>query len=363
MSARRVAALLAAGILVIGFAVWLSSLRHLDRDLAAGDRVLPGLAAAVNTVTGVTLHKGDGTQATLRHEGGPWTVAERGWPADLNKVRKLLLDLGALSIVEEKTRLPANYPALGVEDVSSPQARGTLVTATAPARSWALIVGKPVGPRSGYVRVANAHQSLLASPAPGVDADPRNWLDHALLDVPAARMREIEEKPAQGPAWTAAREKKEQGDFTVGPLPKGRTLATAGAAQPVAQALEGLTLDDVRRAAADTGAPDRALFRTFDGLEIELAGRKDGAHAWVAIAVRGAAGDAGAEAQRLSDRLKGWEFELPDYKYAAIFMPIEQLLAKPPESAPKEGPSKAPARAPRAGAPAFSPAALPAISK
>ena len=48
-------------------------------------------------------------------------------PADTTKVRKLLLDLGALNIVEEKTRLPANYPQLGVEDVSSPKASGTAV--------------------------------------------------------------------------------------------------------------------------------------------------------------------------------------------------------------------------------------------
>src|SRR5256886_5191050 len=29
-------------------------------------------------------------------------------------------------------------------------------------------------------------------------------------------------------------------------------------------------------------------------------------------------------------RVGGWEFEIPDYKYAAIFRPLEDLLKKPP---------------------------------
>jgi hypothetical protein len=61
---------------------------------------------------------------------------------DTSKLRKLLLDLGALTVVEEKTRLPANYPQLGVEDVSSPQASGTRIDAIAPGRTWALSIGK-----------------------------------------------------------------------------------------------------------------------------------------------------------------------------------------------------------------------------
>ena len=93
MSARRVAWLLVAGLAVIAFAVWLSSRRHLERDLSAGALVLPGLEQNVNSVTTLTLRKGDGTHATLKKDGSAWRVDERGWPADVGKVRKLLLDL------------------------------------------------------------------------------------------------------------------------------------------------------------------------------------------------------------------------------------------------------------------------------
>jgi Domain of unknown function (DUF4340) len=336
VSARRVAWLLIAGVLVIAFAIWLSSRRHLERDMTAGALVLPGLEHNVNTVTKVALRKGDGTHATLQRDNDTWRVQERTWPADVGKVRKLLLDLGALNIVEEKTRLPANYPQLGVEDVGSQKASGTLIEISSPARTWTVIIGKSSGAKSGYVRVANAPQTLLAAPLLTVDSDPKGWLERTLLDVPVARVRAVEEHPAQGPSYTVAREKKEQNDFTVSPLPKGRELTSAAAAEPITTALGSLTLEDVRKADPKADAPaSRALYRTFDGLELEVSGRKDGTHSLIGVSARSSVKDTAAEADSVSARLTGWEFEIPEYKYNAMFSSLEELLRKPPQPAKK----------------------------
>ena len=68
------------------------------------------------------------------------------------------------------------------------------------------------------------------------------------------------------------------------------------------------------------------MFRTFDGLEIELAGRKDTAHSLIAHQrARGWQADE-AQAAKINARCQGWEFEIPDYKYSAIFTPLEDLL-------------------------------------
>jgi hypothetical protein len=354
MSARRAFWLLVAGIVVIAFAIWLSSRRHLARDLVAGELVLPGLEQQVNALSSVRLRRGDDTHTTLRKDPHGWQVAERDWPADLSKVRKLILDLGALNIVEEKTRLPANYPQLGVEDVASPKATGTLIELSAPANRGALIVGKASGAKSGYVRIAGTPPSLLAAPQLSVDADPKTWLAHELVDISEQRVREIEEQPAQGVPYKASRDKAQDANFNVSPLPKGRALSSPGAADGLGAALSTLTLDDVRKAAPPAGAAPaagavlaHATFRTFDGLEVELAGRKDGPHALVAINARSNAPVSAAEAQTLTARLSGWEFEIPDYKYGLIFTPLEDLLAKPPAPATKakDKPAKEPAAA------------------
>jgi hypothetical protein len=270
-------------------------------------------------------------------------VGERDYAADSGKVRKLLLDLSALNIVEEKTRNPENYPALGVEDTTSSKATGTLVEAVTPARTFSLIVGKPSGAKSGYVRVANTPQSLLAAPSITVDAEPKRWLDTKLFDVTQDRIKEIAVKPADGPGYTASRANKDQPDFSVAEVPKGRELSSPAAADPIAGSLASVSLDDVQKAPAAPAAGaapapvSHSTFRTFDGLEIDVAGRKDGNLYWVTYTPRSTTKETEAEAQNLDSKLKGWEFEVPGYKYDGMFRPLEDLLKKLPEPAAKGG--------------------------
>ena len=343
MGPQRVVVLLVAGLAVLAGAIWLASTRHLERATLAGDLVLPGLEQGVNTVTEVDLNKADGARTTLKKDGSAWTVAERGWPADTPKVRKLLLDLGALTVVEEKTRLAANYPQLGVEDVSTPHASGTRIDAVSPNKSWGLIIGKASSGKSGYVRVATAPQSVLAAPLLMVDAAPAGWLERTLTDLGGERVREIEEHPANGPEYTATRLKQGEPNFSVSPIPKGRSLTGPAVAEPIAAALSVLTLDEVRRAdpGAATGA-SHATFRTYDGLELALSGRQDGDHYLIAARAQGSSPQGEAEAQKLNTRLGGFEFEIPQYRYEVIFKPLVELLTVAPEPGKKKAPAGKP---------------------
>jgi hypothetical protein len=335
MTSRRVLLLLGAGVLVIAFAIWLSSRRHLERATSAGDLVLPGLESALNSVSEIRLTKGDQTHTTLKKGATDWVVGERDYPADSGKVRKFLLDLGALNVVEEKTRNPANYPQLGVEDTNSPKATGTRVAVVSPSKVYELIVGKPSSAKSGYVRVPTTEQALLAAPSLSVDADPKRWLDHTLLDISQDRVKAVEEKPTEGPGFTASRDKKEQTDFTVSNVPKGRELTSPVAADSIAGALGGLTLDDVRKASGGDPKVSHAIFHTFDGLEVDVAGHKDGEHDLISITARSSAKETADEAQKLTTQLQGWEYEIPSYKYDTIFTSMDSLL-KPVEK-PKKG--------------------------
>jgi len=332
MTSRRVILLLAAGLIIIAFAIWLSSQRHLERATQAGDLVLPGLEKALNSVTEIRLAKGDETHATLKKGASAWIVGERDYPADSGKVRKLLLDLGSLNVVEEKTRNPANYPQLGVEDPNTPKATGTRVAVVTPEKVYEIIIGKPSSAKSGFVRIPTGPQALLAAPSITVDADPKRWLETPLLDISQDRIKEVEEKPAEGASFKASREKKEQTDFTVSNIPKGRELSSPVAADSIAGSLGDLTLDDVRKSGSAGDAKlSHAIFRTFDGLEIDVAGRKDGSHDLVTITAHSSAKETADEAQKLTSQLQGWEYEIPSYKYDSIFTSMDSLL-KPVEA-------------------------------
>jgi len=348
MTARRVVLLLVAGLIIIAFAIWLSSKRHLERSTQAGDLVIPGLEKALNSVTQIRLTKGDGTHTTLKKGASNWIVGERDYPADSGKVRKLLLDLGSLNVVEEKTRTPANYPALGVEDTNTPKATGTRVAVVTPEKVYEIIIGKPSSAKSGYVRIPTTPQALLAAPSISVDGDPKRWLDNTLLDISQDRIKEVEEKPAEGASFKASREKKEQTDFTVSNIPKGRELSSPVAANSIAGSLSAMTLDDVRKSSPPAGDAkiSHAIFRTFDGLELDVAGHKDGSHDLIAITARSTAKETADEAQKLTAQLQGWDYEIPSYKYDVIFTSLDSLLKpveppKKPEKAGKKGDKKA----------------------
>jgi hypothetical protein len=126
-------------------------------------------------------------------------------------------------------------------------------------------------------------------------------------------------------------------------------------------ALASLHFDDVRTLADPAPSyTDTATYRTFDGQVIELSGRREGekallrvtAHRDADLAAKFATPPAAPEpaaspeaaatppaaaaekpvepgthsVERIQARAQGVEFEIPIYKYEAIFKPIEDLL-------------------------------------
>jgi hypothetical protein len=54
----------------------------------------------------------------------------------------------------------------------------------------------------------------------------------------------------------------------------------------------------------------------------------EGEQHFVAIVARAAAKDSQTEAAAINQRLQGWQFEIPSYKYQPMFQPLEELLKK-----------------------------------
>lgn len=356
MTPRRVVGLLIAALVIIAVAFWASTRNRHAPPAAAGQPVLDGLKAAVNDVTELRIAKGDGTHVTLKKTPTSWEVAERGYLADSGKVRKFLLDLGALSVVEEKTSDPASYERIGVEDVSSAKAHGTKVEAVTPKKTYSLIAGQSAGMKSSYVRVSGTPKSYLATPQVQADADPKQWLERNIMDIPEKRIKEVAVKPASGPAYTVSREKEDQTDFTVSNVPKGRELSSPSAGNAVAGELVSLTLDDVRKspagedlAAVSKLAGPSVTFRTFDGLEVQMVGEKDGDQHYVTIAPRSTAKETATEAQTLESRVKGWQYEIASYKYDLLFRPLDEMLKPLEDKKAKKPAPSGPARSPHPG--------------
>lgn len=388
MPRNRLLGLFAAAALVLGIALLLSHLRKTKPDAAVGSKVLPTLAAGLNDVNELRVFTGGNKPlVTLkRGEDKSWTVAEKdGYKADFTKLREFLLKLSELEVVEVKTSSPESYAQIGVEDVKDEKATGKRIEIGGLPAPLALILGKSTTYSSNYVRVEGSPVSYLAKPQIFVYSEPKVWLDRAIFDLPADRVQEVRVEIADAKAnerkYTVTREVREQTDFTVPNLPKGKKLAYGGTANANAGGLANLAFEDVRKVKAEDkwdSTVSRSEYRLFDGTIVTVLGRKETAtpaanevggsdkyfvriqvaydeaqHQRFAVKADAAkpaenkeaapqiAKDQTAppastdpaqikeQAQKLNEKTHGWEFELPSHKYETLFRPLPELLEKP----------------------------------
>ncbi len=343
MSRQRFIALLVAAALAISGALYLSAQRNLQRD-THGAALIPTLAGELNTVTALSVRRGSAAPTVTVHEkDGRWTVAERGdYPADVAKLRKLLLALSDAKIVEEKTSNPANFAVIGVEDPSSPAATGAEISVTARDGKHAVIIGKPVG-GGNFARRSGGNASYSVEPGISFESEPRLWIDSRLLDVAVGGIQRIEVKPAAGPAYTVHRmaaastnsgaagsvnsaaaaaspsAPKGEDSFALDGAPPGRKAADPVQLAPSPTAFSGLTADDVTPAGdVDFSKATVATVTLSDGNVITVSGAVVGDKHWILVK---ASKDAALDA-----KTAGRAFDVAGYRFDAIFRPLEQLL-------------------------------------
>lgn len=362
MSRQRFIALMVAALVAICGALYLSTQRNLPRD-PHGLPLLPSLAGEMNTVNSLSVRKGGAKPTvTVHKQVERWTVAERAeYPADLPKLRKLLLALSDAKIREEKTSNPENYAIIGVDDPAQPGATGAQIELTAQDGKHDLIVGKAAG-EGNFVRRAGEKTSYIVEPGISVEAEPRYWIDTHLLDIAADKIQSVDTKPATGAAYSvhrvAASEPKPidaksgsssataptASKFVLEGVPSGRQAADPQTLAPSPTMLGNLAAEDVAAAGdIDFSKPSTVTVTLADGGVITLTGAVIGDKRWIRVAV--------PKDASLSAKTDGRAFEIATYRYDGIFKPLEQLLvpkpAVPEAKKPVPSNAKKPAPAPK----------------
>jgi hypothetical protein len=354
MSRQRLIALMIAALLAISGALYLSTQRNLPRDVH-GTPLWPALAGELDTVTTLSVLKG-GTapSVTVQKQGQDWTVAERAnYPADVSKLRTLLLALSETKIREEKTSNPASYSIIGVEDPTKPGATGAQIDLTAKDGKHGVIVGKSVA-GGNFVRRAGENTSYVVEPGITFEAEPRYWIDTRLLDIASDKIQSTEFKPATGPAYAVRRVVEPskapdakgadakaaaapasppplpQPKFVLEGVPGGRLAADQQTLAPAPNFLSNLAIEDVSKAGdIDFSKPMVVTVTLADGGVITLTGVAVGDKRWIQVAA--------PKDTALSAKANGRAFEIASYRYDGIFKPLEQLLVPKPAPSPKPG--------------------------
>ena len=305
---------------------------------------------------------------SLRRDGETWVVEEKGrYPAEADRVHKLLLGAAAMKRVEPKTSNPELYPKLWLEDPTGEDAKSVRYVleneAGAALANWVLGDRRPskadASRTEAYIRVAD---DPLAWRVDGsVPGGPTiiDWLDRVVARIDRERLRGAEVVHADGAVIAVGKSLPADTDFVLRDIPADREVDSQYRINDIGRFLEDLRFEDVAPSASPdvAGSVDtRVEVTTFDGLRVHVGTVMRDGEAWVrlradvdeglvetpgedAVAAAGesdaeskdAAGgllpldEVRAEAERLNARWKDWAYELPSYKRDYLAKRMDEL--------------------------------------
>ena len=297
------------------------------------ERALPGLAPRLADVASVEIRR-TGLDLTFVRNGNGWRVEQKsGYPGDGGKIRRVVLALADMTLVEPKTAELALYPRLGVEDPGHGKSTLVVIKDKSGADIGSLIVGRRSYDRLGagsdgvYVRRPGDARSWLARGSLDFSDDVPGWLDRQIVDLPGNRIAKVVVTPPDGATLTLSRAKPDAKFAVENPPKDAKFKSDAQLAEPAA-GLATLSLDDVRPA-AKFAVPDKgvtlASYTTFDGLTVRLRLFRAEGKDWAAVSASGG-GTAAVEAKRIDDRVKRWVYAIPSYKAKTIETKLADLI-------------------------------------
>ncbi len=281
MNARTTTILGWLTLIAVLLAIWLlfgESERQEATSTDAGEKLYPALSQKINAASAIEI-KGYGSAVHLRREGADWRLAEKdGYPADVEKVRRLLKGLVRTEILARKTDKPKYYERLELD----PKHEKRLIVRATPdnGQGGDTLVDLHVGKRNfvprqrrfeTFVRREGEARVLLVTGLPEVKAEAGTWLPDSILDLDFSRVRSLVIHHPDGETLTIRRDAP-GGDFMLVEKKEGEVYKGYRPTDHVVNALAYVALKDVRPAAGFKPSTPPAVLEvaTFDGLRLKL---------------------------------------------------------------------------------------------
>lgn len=287
--------------------------------------VFEGLDEKLNDIHAIDIQTADRKFTVQRVEDG-WGIADlKGYPAEFDKVKTVLVELSQLRYLEPKTADAARFERLELRDVTEKGAKSKKITVKDKSGSALAegLIGKRnedlfgTGKGGVYMRVAGKPESWLVEGIVSAGAGPSDWVSKKIIDITGGSMKRLEITSPKGGTVAVGRNAATDKNFTLEDIPEGKRQRGEWETNQMPKALENLTLIDLKRAdEVDFGdGAYRGQFTTFDGLIIKSETAKLGKKYWVRLSAD--AGDTADEttrkrAQSINDRLAGYVYEIKE---------------------------------------------------
>jgi len=243
--------------------------------------LLPELAERINEVNTVEIMTaGESVVATLLKVDGNWQVQQmKNYHADWSKLQPLLVALAKATVIETKTDKPKYYARLGVEDITTADARGVLVRIGIDDWKTGVLIGLEAQGRQGqYVRLEDTPGSALVDRVFELPRETLGWTDTRIIDVNAAEVAEVEIIHPDAERVLVMKISADQTDFDLAGLAQDREIRNSWAVNSLGTVFSLLNLETVH-AVDDVDWTDAVKLRVlmFSGVEVlaDVAAKED----------------------------------------------------------------------------------------
>ena len=368
MNARTLYALSGLTIVLIGATIYMTPAP--TERAAPGERLFSNLdPKTINSAASLTV-TAKGKTFTVYQKDGAWVVKEMSdYPADTALVRKALFSLTELRPYEAKTKDPARLAKLELEDPKGKDAQSKQLTVKdkdgkvladviyGKANTTNVILGKEMV----YVRKAGSDQAWLAEGDPSLKGEPLDWILRSVIDIDVERVKDVETKSPKGElVLHIAKEKADDKDYTIKNMPAGRKPKEARTISYVAESLDNVQLDDVKKVGEidfEKNGTAVGTWRTFDGLVIKARMAEVDKKFWVSLSAEvdeaalpkekpkadsklKDADTVRKEAAEINSRVRAWAYHLPTTSSRFMTYKLDDVLELEKKDEEKKGEEK-----------------------
>ncbi len=334
MKPRNFVALLAAAVLSLAIAVtaYVSSRPWTPASLNQGEAAMPALKPAEDKVAAIEVEQG-GKTIKLALKDGKWVVAsQEDYPANVEAVRRLLLNASQASLVERKTAKKDMLPILGLGDPKTSSSRLIRFLDGSGHVIGAIVAGNKKSDAFGankngtYVRKPADDQSWLADKPIDGSAKLSDWVKTRVVDIPTNSIKTASIEVAGQPAYEIDLD-TDGTSHKLAQMPAGKKLKYVNSVDEIIESASYVDFKGVRKGGKSDSLPDagKISYETKTGLKIQLDVKSDGKQAWVVVTPSGS-GDAKKQADDLGALVTGWEFKIPVAKVSGLLKKEDDLL-------------------------------------
>lgn len=307
-------------------------------EAAASGKLLPNLESDAGKVARIRVTQG-GKPLTIARNGDLWLVeSQDGYPASSEKVRTLVTALADAKLLEPKTKVPARYALLEVDDPAGPNSNARLIQLEdasgnplaeviagkqrpAPADAAASVAKNR---QATYVRRPGDDQSWLASTSIGGGGALKDWTDARVLETPGGKVKELTVTVAGEAPYKIKR--NADGNHELDAIPAGKKIKYVNMIDNIVEAASFVDFERVRKAPGTPGGEAGSVsFETDDGLKVTLKVRRDKDTVWLSIEPSGE-GEAKKAADEIKARTAAWEFAVLPSKADTMLKKEADLL-------------------------------------